>query len=166
MKLLSCSKAGAPLGLFILMALTCSVQGEELVEIYALEDAAYRVEYLVPYANISARTNTWPTQMPFPVDIVACFESVRTHLAKSRKITDSLRLVECQLLRTRALVTKDGIVPLSHDHWIMVFKVSRKSETAEVSLRFPVVMLFDGTIALEKVVRGNVDLSSSTINIP
>jgi hypothetical protein len=111
------------------------------------------LEFIVPKERFLNPTNGWNLGLvDFPADIRSYLDRAKEHLIRARGLEGPISLAAVHLGLARRRYVQDGISSRWLERWYLAF-FFKSSVDGAPPFESPVVMLLDGTIARERLVR-------------
>lgn len=121
------------------------------------------LEYHVPVSRFLAETNGWlPAAAPFPPVLSECSKRAANYLRETRRLKGDLTRFTLSAYLSMHSFDAQGNpgVGMQVERWVLTFTFSPDEwPTGANEATFRVVMLLDGTIAEERLIRGSIGLA-------
>jgi hypothetical protein len=115
------------------------------------------IDYLVPRERFLAETNGWsPAQGPFPGNIKQYADRAAEHLAVTKSLGKKIFLGSVTMGLVRHRDTRETSNGPIVERWVLTLDFTTEPTIKGPASVYSVVMLLDGTIAEEHLLRGNV----------
>jgi len=151
------------IGFIFVCVLACTVKGAEKVVLLSGDTKEIKIEYVVPADRFLAETNAWsPTGTGLSSVVSEYSRRGIDYLRARRQFQGNLSLFRFDATSAMESFDARGNVGLGTRirSWVLIFTfASDEPNPAANSATFRVVMLLDGTIAEERLIRGSIGLA-------